>query len=307
MAGQAELFTVCSSCGQQVSTFVTECPYCGTRLQKRAPRLDRKDGDLEALLRLPSHEPDRTLQDRPASPGDDDNVVPLKRGRRTLKPKSKAKAKATPGAKTRRTGSGGGGLRATLRRPAKKRATSSYATEGKAYATLAIILISLIGLPVQQLLNGTDLLLVDGSPVWRAITASLLFTNTWNAVAVLTTFGVFGWLWERRAGAVGSVVVVVAFLVAGVGGLLLDRAADPGVVAFGSAGAAIALATAWIVTEIRARRQGESLDGDLLGAATLLVVPIATTALTATTVPVSIGVGLLLGSLLGLGLSLARR
>jgi hypothetical protein len=306
MAGQAELFTVCSSCGQQVSTFVTECPYCGTRLQKRAPRLDRKDGDLEALLRLPSHEPDRTLHDRPASPDrGDDNVVPLKRGRRTLKPKAKAGGSAKP--KPSRSGKGGGGLRATLRRPAEKRASSSYATEGKAYATFAIILISLIGLPVQQLLNGTDLLLVDGSPVWRAITASLLFTNTWNAVAVLTTFGVFGWLWERRAGAVGSVVVVVAFLVAGVGGLLLDRAADPGVVAFGSAGAAIALATAWIVTEIRARRQGESLDGDLLGAATLLVVPIATTALTATTVPVSIGVGLILGSLLGLGLSLARR
>ncbi|MDO9409259.1 zinc ribbon domain-containing protein [Patulibacter sp.] len=306
MAGQAELFTVCSSCGQQVSTFVTECPYCGTRLQKRAPRLDRKDGDLEALLRLPSVEPDRSSHDRtPRGSEDDDNVVPLKRGRRTLKPRSKPDAGPKSKSKPSRPKPGGSGLRATLRRP--RRAKSSYATEGKAYATFAIILISLIGLPVQQLLNGTDLLLIDGSPAWRAVTASLLFTNTWNAVAVLTTFGVFGWLWERRAGAVGSAVVVVAFLVAGVGGLLLDRAADPGVVAFGSAGAAIALATAWIVTEIRARRQGESLDGDLLGAATLLVVPIATTALTATAVPVSIGVGLVLGSLLGLGLSLARR
>jgi predicted RNA-binding Zn-ribbon protein involved in translation (DUF1610 family) len=289
MAGQAELFTVCSSCGQQVSTFVTECPYCGTRLQKRAPRLDRKDGDLEALLRLPTLEPDRTLRE---PVGDDDNVVPLKRPRRGLR------------AKVPRPAPGRG--RKASRRP-KRAAASSYATEGKPYATFAIVLLSLVGLPVQQLLAGPDLLLLDGSPAWRAVTASLLFSNTWNALAVLTTFGVFGWLWERRAGLVGSVVVLVAFLVAGVGGLLLDRAVDDGVVAFGSAGAAIALATAWIVAELRARRNGESLDGDLLGATTLLVVPIATTALTATTVPVSIAVGLLLGAALGLGLSLARR
>jgi hypothetical protein len=289
MAGQAELFTVCSSCGQQVSTFVTECPYCGTRLQKRAPRLDRKDGDLEALLRLPTLEPDRTLRE---PDGDDDNVVPLKRPRRSLRPKVPRSTSGRPRKAPRRT---------------KRAASSSYATEGKPYATIAIVLLSLVGLPVQQLLAGPDLLLLDGSPVWRAVTASLLFTNTWNALAVLTTFGVFGWLWERRAGLVGTGVVLVAFLVAGVGGLLLDRAADDAVVAFGSAGAAIALATAWIVAELRARRNGESLDGDLLGASTLLVVPIATTALTATTVPVSIGVGLLLGAALGLGLSLARR
>lgn len=290
MAGQAELFTVCSSCGQQVSTFVTECPYCGTRLQKRAPRLDRKDGDLEALLRLPSHEPDRTLRERD-TPGDD-NVVPLKRKRR-LKPKVPKSSTAKP--------------RRSPLRSRKPKASSYYATEGKAYATFAIVLISLIGLPVQQLLDSNDLLLLDGSPIWRAVTASLLFENTWNALAVLTTFAVFGWLWERRAGAVGSLVVVVAYLVAGVGGLLVDRAADPAVVAFGSAGAAIALATAWIVAELRARRRNEALDGDVMGATTLLVVPIATTALTASTVPVSIAVGLVLGAVLGLGLSLAKR
>lgn len=294
MAGQAELFTVCSSCGQQVSTFVTECPYCGTRLQKRAPRLDRKDGDLEALLRLPTHEPDRTLRERE---GDEDVVVPLKRKRRSLAPKvpksSTAKPRKLPGRPKRRP----------------KKQSSSYATEGKAYATFAIVLISLIGLPVQQLLTANDLLLLDGSAAWRAVTASLLFTNTWSALAVLTTFGVFGWLWERRAGLVGSAVVVAAFLVAGVGGLLLDRelATDAAVVYFGSAGAAIALATAWIVAELRAIRAGEALDGDVAGAVTLLAVPIATTALTADAIPYSVALGLLLGAALGLGLSLARR
>jgi membrane associated rhomboid family serine protease len=41
MSSGADLFVVCKSCGSEVSAFVTECPYCGTRLRKRAPKLDR--------------------------------------------------------------------------------------------------------------------------------------------------------------------------------------------------------------------------------------------------------------------------
>ena len=40
MAGP-ELTVVCKSCGSEVSPYVTECPYCGTRLRKRAPKLER--------------------------------------------------------------------------------------------------------------------------------------------------------------------------------------------------------------------------------------------------------------------------
>ncbi len=36
-----ELSVVCKSCGSEVSPYVTECPYCGTRLRKRAPKLER--------------------------------------------------------------------------------------------------------------------------------------------------------------------------------------------------------------------------------------------------------------------------
>ena len=38
---EAELFVVCKNCGSEVSPYVTECPYCGQRVRKRAPRLDR--------------------------------------------------------------------------------------------------------------------------------------------------------------------------------------------------------------------------------------------------------------------------
>ena len=40
-----ELSVVCRSCGAEVSPYVTECPYCGQRLRKRAPKLERGEGD----------------------------------------------------------------------------------------------------------------------------------------------------------------------------------------------------------------------------------------------------------------------
>jgi membrane associated rhomboid family serine protease len=36
-----ELFVVCKKCNSEVSPYITECPYCGTRLRKRAPKLDK--------------------------------------------------------------------------------------------------------------------------------------------------------------------------------------------------------------------------------------------------------------------------
>lgn len=41
-----ELSVVCQSCGSEVSSFVTECPYCGHRLRKRAPRLQREGDEI---------------------------------------------------------------------------------------------------------------------------------------------------------------------------------------------------------------------------------------------------------------------
>jgi membrane associated rhomboid family serine protease len=40
-AGGPDLFVVCKSCGSEVSPYITECPYCGNRLRKRAPKIDR--------------------------------------------------------------------------------------------------------------------------------------------------------------------------------------------------------------------------------------------------------------------------
>jgi membrane associated rhomboid family serine protease len=41
-----ELSVVCRSCGEEVSPYVTECPYCGTRLRKRAPKLELRGEEI---------------------------------------------------------------------------------------------------------------------------------------------------------------------------------------------------------------------------------------------------------------------
>ena len=41
MSSGADLFVVCKQCGSEVSPYITECPYCGHRLRRRAPDLPR--------------------------------------------------------------------------------------------------------------------------------------------------------------------------------------------------------------------------------------------------------------------------
>jgi membrane associated rhomboid family serine protease len=45
---ETELSVICKNCGSEVSPYVTECPYCGARLRKRAPKLERTGEGFEA-------------------------------------------------------------------------------------------------------------------------------------------------------------------------------------------------------------------------------------------------------------------
>src|SRR5277367_1334521 len=49
MTSGADLFVVCKQCGSEVSPYITECPYCGNRLRRRAPKLPR--------VHAPTHAP----------------------------------------------------------------------------------------------------------------------------------------------------------------------------------------------------------------------------------------------------------
>ena len=52
--GGPDLFVICKSCESEVSPYITECPYCGNRLRKRAPKLDRDGRVTERKRRTPS-------------------------------------------------------------------------------------------------------------------------------------------------------------------------------------------------------------------------------------------------------------
>jgi hypothetical protein len=56
MSSGADLFVVCKQCGSEVSPYITECPYCGSRLRRRAPKLprERDPGRSAHRSRLPT-------------------------------------------------------------------------------------------------------------------------------------------------------------------------------------------------------------------------------------------------------------
>jgi len=60
---ETELSVICKNCGSEVSPYVTECPYCGARLRKRAPKLERRGDELAA------QEPRRKRRRRMPRPG----------------------------------------------------------------------------------------------------------------------------------------------------------------------------------------------------------------------------------------------
>jgi Rhomboid family len=51
MSSGADLFVVCKQCGSEVSPYITECPYCGHRLRRRAPKLPREGEETARAAR----------------------------------------------------------------------------------------------------------------------------------------------------------------------------------------------------------------------------------------------------------------
>jgi membrane associated rhomboid family serine protease len=51
--GGPDLFVICKNCQSEVSPYITECPYCGSRLRKRAPKLDRDGRVSDRKRRTP--------------------------------------------------------------------------------------------------------------------------------------------------------------------------------------------------------------------------------------------------------------
>ena len=280
-----DLFVVCKNCQAEVSPYITECPYCGTRLRKRAPKIDRPDAPAKA----PGRE-GRIGVRGPRRGGDDGSG-------RAARPKARAKAKARPG---RSAAQGLGKLRSGEIPGIRGE------EHGRPYATMVLVALS-FGLWLSlafYVRSDFAIVAFDGDP-WRFFTASLLNEGVAAQFAAVVGVGLFGWLIERRH---GPIAVVLLFLLCGPGGLAAAAAVDPNSLVFGTHGAALGLLCAWLVPALIARSgdgDGDD-DADLLGvlviAAVLLLVPLLSQG--------SALAGLfggVFGGLAGLGLAAARR
>src|SRR4051794_171256 len=69
MASSPDLFVVCKNWGSEVSPYITECPYCGTRLRKRAPKIERGGAVSEPKPKKPKRaKPNKAPRERPERP-----------------------------------------------------------------------------------------------------------------------------------------------------------------------------------------------------------------------------------------------
>jgi hypothetical protein len=247
--GGPDLFVICKSCGSEVSPYITECPYCGNRLRKRAPKLDREGRVAEKRRRL----------------------------RTTRLPR--LRAGEIPGV-----------------RP-----------DTRPYATLAVVTAGIVGALIWRttLLVKFDLVVI-GKPTghwWKVITAAFTYDNAGVAFAVLGTVALFGWLIERKHGAVPMLLL---FGIGAIGGVAATAVAYPFPVVLAGNGGALALVSAWAVGQLLELRETGEVDADLIGAAVIAVV-VALTPLVDTHVSwLAGGVGVLTGATLGLPLAVLR-
>jgi hypothetical protein len=259
---RADLFVVCKNpeCGAEVSPYVTECPYCGTRLQKRAPKLDRALQPARRPRRVPAPSLGRLRPDE----------IP--------------------------------GIRAD---------SGPFATAAIVLGTCGVWVASRGGYitnPVNLLVRGP---LGGANAWWRVLSAPFTYVATSGTSQVgsgayqfvtLLVIAAFGWLLERRHGALA---VLVVFALGAIGGELVSAVVWTGRSWGGANGGALALLCAWAVPDLLARRAGHDYGGDLLGAGVVAAAMLALPLVRPEASPVAGGVGVLAGYLAGAGL--ARR
>ena len=237
MSSGADLFVVCKQCGSEVSPYITECPYCGHRLRKRAPDLPPRgkgvgSGRRVGRLRLP-----RLGRSRRSAP--ERGLLPRSSGR-SVGHAVGARAGTAP------------------------------------YATIAIVAISCV-VWVLLRGGYVDLgKLVIVGPLqgdwWKLFSTQFAYLNGLCAFVTLLAVAIFGWLLERRH---GPAVVLAVFLGAGATGALVASAVYAEPIAIGGNGAALGLLAAWAVPDLRAAQAGDFYEGDLLGAAAIAALLLA--------------------------------
>jgi membrane associated rhomboid family serine protease len=249
MSPGPDLFVVCKQCGSEVSPYITECPYCGSRLRSRAPKLPRVKSRGRVLRRL---------------------ARSLTFGRSPSRPR----------ARQGRSSRGGGYARGE---------TPPYATIALVILGCAgwvLVRGGYLGtVRVKGLgsVSGTYVSFFQiaiGGPLhgdwWKLLTSPFAYLNGLYAFITLLATAIFGWLLERRR---GFAVTLVVFFAGSVTGALAALALYAEPIVSGANAGALALIAAWSIPDLLAARRGHYYDGDLLGtgaiAVLLLVLPYA--------------------------------
>jgi len=161
MSPGADLFIVCKHCGSEVSPYITECPYCGHRLRRRAPKLPSAAGPSRArsglLGRLAPRSGGSEAASRERAPSWLASIAP----------------------------SGGFGVR-------------PYATIAIVAASAVIWILLRAGYVASGKLLLLGPLHGDW---WKIFSSQVSYLNGWYAFFTLLVVAVFGWLLERRHGA----------------------------------------------------------------------------------------------------------
>jgi hypothetical protein len=239
MSPGADLFIVCKHCGSEVSPYITECPYCGHRLRRRAPKLPREGEPAPSrrgvLGRLGSR-----------SGGDGEREAPALAPERT---------------------------RRRRRRPSLP-FTGSVAV--RPYATIALISVSCVAWVLLRAgyirFDHPIILGALHGDWWKLLSTQVSYLDGWYAFFTLLVIAIFGWLLEQRH---GPAVVLALFLGAGVAGALVALAAYPAPIIVGGNAGALALIAAWAAPDLRDARGGHYYEGDLLGAGALAALMLA--------------------------------
>ncbi len=284
MSPGPDLFVVCKQCGSEVSPYITECPYCGSRLRSRAPKLPRVKSRGRALRRL-----GRSLTFG-RSPARSRTQTRLGRSsRRSDYPR----AESPPYATISLVVLGCAGW--VLVRGDYLHAASIVGSSPAAIVHLIAVSqgnASFIRMAILGPLHGDW---------WKLFTSQFAYLNGLYAFVALLATAIFGWLLERRRGAA---IVLVVFFGGGVTGALAASALYAEPVVSGANGGALALIAAWSIPDLQALRRRDYYEGDLLGvaaiAAILLLLPYARPEASW----VAGVVGGVVGLILGLGLQL---
>lgn len=162
-----DLFVVCKNCQAEVSPYITECPYCGTRLRKRAPRIERPDAPVKPPKRGPRIGGRGGARPRQQSPAQ--RLGRLRSGE-------------IPGIRGDEHG-----------RP--------YATMVLVAMSFGLWLSLAFYVRADFAISA-----VGGDP-WRFFTAAFLNDGTAAQFAAVLGIGLFGWLIERRRGPIAVVLV----------------------------------------------------------------------------------------------------